>query len=162
MQVGTADELAFFLPGIVSQIGKVLHVSKTMISGAAGSMEAMDQALRGLTEFLIIVLQDDANLSSLVDDDIDINTNKSSLSFLEELRRFPGKKQDQGQIVAIKSTTQEVTINSNTNNTPSQSGFKHTKSLYVERTKDWIATTSSHVNKLLSSAFPHVSSDMTI
>ncbi|KAL7592269.1 hypothetical protein Lser_V15G33916 [Lactuca serriola] len=155
-KVGTADELAFFLPGVVSQIGKVLHVSKTVISGAAGSMEAMDQALRGLTEFLIIVLQDDANLSSLVDDDIDITTNKSSLSFLEELRRFPGKKQDQGQIVAIKSTTQEVTINSNTNNTPSQSGFKHTKSLYVERTKDWIATTSSHVNKLLSSAFPHL------
>nr|GFD11073.1 hypothetical protein [Tanacetum cinerariifolium] len=45
-KVGTADQLAFFLPGVVSQIGKVLHVSKTMISGAAGNMEAMDQALR--------------------------------------------------------------------------------------------------------------------
>ncbi|GKF90752.1 hypothetical protein Tco_0274453, partial [Tanacetum coccineum] len=47
-----ADQLAFFLPGVVSQIGKVLQVSKTMISRAAGSMEAMDHALRALTEFV--------------------------------------------------------------------------------------------------------------
>ncbi|GKC53061.1 hypothetical protein Tco_1075806, partial [Tanacetum coccineum] len=52
-KVGTADQLAFFLPGVVSQIGKVLHVSKTIISRAAGSMEAMDQALRALTKFLM-------------------------------------------------------------------------------------------------------------
>ncbi|GJZ39114.1 TELO2-interacting protein 1 [Tanacetum coccineum] len=63
-KVGTADQLAFFLPGVVSQIGKVLHVSKTIISRAAGSMEAMDQALRALTKFLMIVLQDEANISS--------------------------------------------------------------------------------------------------
>nr|GEV68276.1 TELO2-interacting protein 1 homolog isoform X1 [Tanacetum cinerariifolium] len=52
-KAGTTDKLAFFLPDFVSQIGKVLHVSKTMISGATGSMEAMDQALRSLTEFLM-------------------------------------------------------------------------------------------------------------
>ncbi|KAI3708806.1 hypothetical protein L2E82_38272 [Cichorium intybus] len=151
-KVGTADQLAFFLPGVVSQIGKVLHVSKTMISGAAGSTEAMDQALRGLTEFLMIVLQDEANISSLDDDSgINVNTDKSSLSFLEELRRFPGKKQDHAQIVAIKST-QEAKVN-----TPSESkGNGDTKSLYVDRTKGWIETTSSHVNKLLSSTFPHL------
>lgn len=151
-KVGTADQLAFFLPGVVSQIGKVLHVSKTMISGAAGSTEAMDQALRGLTEFLMIVLQDEANISSLDDDSgINVNTDKSSLSFLEELRRFPGKKQDHAQIVAIKST-QEAKVK-----TPSESkGNGDTKSLYVDRTKGWIETTSSHVNKLLSSTFPHL------
>ncbi|XP_024959334.1 TELO2-interacting protein 1 homolog [Cynara cardunculus var. scolymus] len=155
-KVGTADQLAFFLPGVVSQIGKVLHVSKTMISGAAGSMEAMDQALRGLAEFLMIVLQDEANTSSLDDNDIDLNTNKSPLSFLEELRHLPGIKQDQGEIIATKSIQKVI------GNTSSQSGFIGNeptksdvpKSLHVDRTKDWIATASSHVNKLLSATFP--------
>ncbi|GKD41189.1 hypothetical protein Tco_1261396 [Tanacetum coccineum] len=64
-KVGTAYQLALFLPCVVSQIGKVLHVSKTIISQAAGSMESMDQALRALTKFLMIVLQDEANISSL-------------------------------------------------------------------------------------------------
>ncbi|GKA35025.1 ARM repeat superfamily protein [Tanacetum coccineum] len=66
-KVGTAYQLTLFLPCVVSQIGKVLHVSKTIISRAAGSMEAMDQALRALAKFLMIVLQDEANISSLDD-----------------------------------------------------------------------------------------------
>lgn len=144
LQVGVADQLAFFLPGVVSQIGKVLHVSKTMISGAAGSMEAMDQALRGLTEFLMIVLQDDANLSSLDDSEINLNTEKSSLSFLEELRRLPGKKEDQVDILVTKSTQKSSQSEDN-------------RSLHVDRTRDWIATASSHVNKILSAVIPHVS-----
>ncbi|KAK9077656.1 hypothetical protein SSX86_005993 [Deinandra increscens subsp. villosa] len=142
-KVGTADQLAFFLPGVVSQIGKVLRVSKTMISGAAGSMEALDQALRGLTEFLMIVFQDEANLSSLDDSEINLNIEKSPLSFLEELRRLPGKKQDQVEKVATKPTQKF-----------SQSEVK--KSLHVDRTRDWIATASSHVNKILSAVFPHL------
>ncbi|GJY49210.1 hypothetical protein Tco_0439166, partial [Tanacetum coccineum] len=138
-KVGTADQLAFFLPGVVSQIGKVLHMSKTMISGAAGSMEAMDQALRALTKFLMIVLQDEANISSLDDSDIELNMDKSPLSFLEELRHL--KKQD-GQIVEKKSIQESSRSDVN-------------KSLHVERTKDWIMTASSHVNKLFPATFPH-------
>nr|GEV51329.1 retrovirus-related Pol polyprotein from transposon TNT 1-94 [Tanacetum cinerariifolium] len=53
---------------LVAKIGKVLHVSKTMISGAAGNMEAMDQALRALTEFLMIVLAP-KNVEVVVDKD---------------------------------------------------------------------------------------------
>ncbi|KAM0029383.1 putative armadillo-like helical protein [Helianthus debilis subsp. tardiflorus] len=142
-KVGTADQLAFFLPGVISQIGKVLHVSKTMISGAAGSMEAMDQALRGLVEFLMIVFEDEANLSSLDDSEVNLNTEKSPLSFLEELRRLPGKKQDQVETLATESTQKSP-----------QSEVK--RSLHVDRTSDWIATASSHVNKILSAVFPHL------
>ncbi|GKB85737.1 hypothetical protein Tco_0958009, partial [Tanacetum coccineum] len=57
-------EVFITLRVLVAKIGKVLHVSKTIISRAAGSMEAMDQALRALTKFLMIVLQDEANISS--------------------------------------------------------------------------------------------------
>ncbi|EOY17385.1 Uncharacterized protein TCM_036536 [Theobroma cacao] len=65
IEVGTADALAFFLPGVVSQFCKVLHISKTIISRAAGRVEAIDQAIRGLAEYLMIVLQDDTDLSGL-------------------------------------------------------------------------------------------------
>ncbi|WRX30056.1 hypothetical protein QQP08_022543 [Theobroma cacao] len=65
LKVGTADALAFFLPGVVSQFCKVLHISKTIISRAAGRVEAIDQAIRGLAEYLMIVLQDDTDLSGL-------------------------------------------------------------------------------------------------
>nr|XP_043628048.1 TELO2-interacting protein 1 homolog [Erigeron canadensis] len=142
-KVGTADQLAFFLPGVVSQIGKVLIVSKTMISGAAGNTEAMDQALRGLAEFLMIVFQDEANLSVLDDTDTELHIEKSPLLLLEELRRLPGKKQDQVEILPLHSPQKS-----------SQSDMK--KSLHVERTRDWIETASSHVNKILSAVFPHL------
>nr|GEW57155.1 hypothetical protein [Tanacetum cinerariifolium] len=99
--LGTADQLAFLLPGVVSQIGKVLYVSKIIISRAAGSMEAMDHALRALTEYLMIVLKDEANISSLEYSDIDLNMDKSPLSFLKELRHL--KKQDHSQLVEKKS-----------------------------------------------------------
>ncbi|GJV62221.1 TELO2-interacting protein 1 [Tanacetum coccineum] len=73
-KVGTADQLAFFLPGV---------------------------ELRALIEFLMIVLQDEANISSLDDSDIDLYMNKSTLLFLEELRHL--KMQDHGQFVKKKS-----------------------------------------------------------
>lgn len=143
LKVGTADQLAFFLPGVVSQVGKALLVSKTMISGAAGSMEAMEQAIRGLAEFLMIVLQDEANISVLDDCDLDLNLNKSPLSILEDLRRLPSKKQDQVELTETMSAQKS-----------SQSDVK--KSLHVDRTRDWIATASSHVNTILLGIFPHV------
>ncbi|MED6184843.1 hypothetical protein PIB30_051341 [Stylosanthes scabra] len=90
-KVGFADALAFFLPGVVSQFAKVLHGAKITISGAAGSIEAMEHAIRGLAEFLMIVLEDDANALAL---DNEVTTNfvsndlKSSSSLLEELRHL--------------------------------------------------------------------------
>ncbi|KAL2475889.1 ARM repeat superfamily protein [Abeliophyllum distichum] len=162
-KVGSADALAFYLPGVVSQIGKVLHVSKTMISGAAGSMEALDHAIRGFAEYLIIVLEDDANISSLgiiVNDSSDLSSSeeKPLASFLEELRNLPVKNQGEDEITAkdlTKSVEGAVTV-SGFREKASGNSDRKVGSLRVKRTREWIVNTSAHVDKLLSATFPHL------
>ncbi|XP_077233092.1 ARM repeat superfamily protein isoform X1 [Tasmannia lanceolata] len=160
-KVGTADALTFFLPGVVSQFAKVLHVSKNMISGAAGSAESLAHAVRGLTEFLIIVLDNETNIYGLGISINDItgfhsDKSKSSQSVLEALRHLPvsfqvphesltGHSIGQPTFTA-KADLQEKSIDSHCT----------TRSLYVKRTKDWIEETSAHVDKLLCATFPHL------
>ncbi|KAI8553188.1 hypothetical protein RHMOL_Rhmol06G0324600 [Rhododendron molle] len=161
-KVGTADALAFFLPGVVSQFAKVLHVSKTMISGAAGSVEAIDQAIRGLTEFLMLVLEDDANISGLgmsvtASTGFHSKTDDSAISFLEQLRHLPVKSQDQSVMVvenpseAVRTDTPKFGLKEK----GSVNSGNVIGSFHVNRTKEWIIKTSAHVNKLLSATFPH-------
>ena len=163
LQVGSADALAFFLPGVVSQFAKVLHASKAMASGAAGSVEAVDQGLRGLAEFLIIVLQDAANMCSL---DVSIDTAHfisskpiSAQSFMEELRNLPVKAHGQSAFVEESSgqAVEMTTLKPEVNEQRTGSG-KGIGSLHVNRTKDWIEKTSAHVDKLLGATFPNVKS----
>lgn len=164
LQVGTADALAFFLPGVVSQFAKVLHVSKTMISGAAGSVEAIDQAIRGLAEYLMMVLEDDANLSGLnisknVIVGVDSKNLESMHSIMEELRQLPIKAQGQSKTFQDDMSGQlvkTVTPKSEFREQRSVDSVKGMGSLHVDRTKDWIEKTSGHVNKLLCATFPHV------
>ncbi|KAF8412889.1 hypothetical protein HHK36_000861 [Tetracentron sinense] len=163
-KVGTADALAFFLPGVVSQYAKVLRVSKMMVSGAAGSLEAIDQAIRGLAEFLMIVLEDDANLSCL---DMSINGitgfssngDESTHSFLEALRHLPVNAQGQDETLAGDSkdqTASTVTPKFDYKEKSSTDSRNSIGSLYVERTKDWIEETTAHVDDLFCSTFPHL------
>lgn len=155
MQVGTADALAFFLPGVVSQIGKVLHISKTFISGAAGSAEALDQAIRSLAEFLMIVLEDNLNLPFLGMPLDNVKKEKSSVSFLEALRQLPSTMHDQN----LSEVVDRGTIVHSSMEGESGSRRNVTGSLRVVRTKDWIVDTSLHVDKLLCATFPHVGYD---
>ncbi|KAK4434103.1 hypothetical protein Salat_0573000 [Sesamum alatum] len=152
-KVGTVDALAFYLPGVVSQIGKVLHASRTMISGAAGSSEALDQALRGLTEYLIIVLEDGATTSILgvpTDEVSGLRSSKPLASFLEELRHLPVKNplpdDVRTSIEPVESSKGTTLIDSDIRG----------GSLRVKRTADWLANTTAHVNKLMSATFPHL------
>ena len=163
LQVGSADALAFFLPGVVSQFAKVLHGAKTMISGAAGSMESIDQAIRGLAEFLMIVLQDDANAPALdieVTSHFDSNDCKSTISLLEELRHLPVKNSIEIQAAEDRSVESGKIPYSQTQlqEMGSTDPDRENLSLHVNRTKDWMQKTSAHVNKLLSATFPHVRS----
>lgn len=145
--------LAFFLPGVVSQIAKVLHVSRAMISGAAGSVDALDQAIRCLAEFLMIVLDDETNSSALGiydGDDTKLQKHESAHSVLDELRSLTTKSQGQ----RTETTSQEIVKINNGQEKSSQklSG----DSFRVERTNEWLENTTSHVNKLLCDTFPHV------
>ncbi|GAV64137.1 hypothetical protein CFOL_v3_07655, partial [Cephalotus follicularis] len=161
-KVGIADALAFFLPGVVSQFAKVLHVSKTMISGAGGSVEATNQAIRGLAEYIMIVLQDDANLSSLdsirtggFNSDIYESTN----SFLEELRKLPIKAQRESESVAEDVNGEVIEAlgqkSENIEKKRTSSG-KEIGTLHVNRTREWIQKTSSHLNKLFCATLPNI------
>lgn len=151
-QVGTADALAFFLPGVVSQIGKVLHMSKTFISGAAGNAEALDQAIRSLAEFLMIVLDDNSNLPFLDPSLDDVKKEKSPVAFLEALRHLLSTMHDQNLSEAVDRGT--LVLSSTERESVSPRNVNG--SLRVIRTKDWIVDTSSHVDKLLCATYPHV------
>ncbi|GAB4854735.1 hypothetical protein Ancab_023321 [Ancistrocladus abbreviatus] len=162
-KIGVADSLAFFLPGVVSQLAKVLHVSKSMISGAAGSSEATEHAIRGLAEFLMIVLQGDANLS---DSHASLggvtafqsHNNETSQSFLDELCHLHAKSQNQNEThaqnssaEAVQQFTSKLVLQEKAADTGDTRG-----SLHVNRTQDWVERTSTHVDKLLCSTFPSI------
>ncbi|XP_038887282.1 uncharacterized protein LOC120077473 isoform X3 [Benincasa hispida] len=163
-KVGTADALAFFLPGVVSQFSKVLRTSKTSLSGAAGNTEATNQAIRGLAEYLMIVLEDDANKSSLVmfmdfESEIIMEKGKKAQYILEELRQLPDKVRG-GSIEVEESSSSEVvkktTYESGSKEKMSADYLKGNKSFHVDRTKEWVAETSTRVDKLLSATFPSI------
>lgn len=128
-----------------------------MISGAAGNVEAIDQAIRGLAEYLMIVLQDNVNSSALDISKIFVsgsehNTHICTQSFLEELRQLPFKAEDRS-----KSADEQIGVDL-VNVTTHTDPRKGKGSLHVDRTKDWLQKTSAHVNKILTATFHHVCS----
>ncbi|KAL3637600.1 hypothetical protein CASFOL_018768 [Castilleja foliolosa] len=156
--VGTVDALAFYLPGVVSQTGKILNASRIMISGAAGNAEALDQAVRGLTEYLIIVLEDGStSIPGVPVIEICGRKEKPLASFLEELRHLPLKNPVENDDVSCltKNLQRGVLVSGNDSSSSMNSDVK-VGSLRVKRTADWLKNTTAHVNKLLSATFPHL------
>ncbi|KAH9617362.1 hypothetical protein KSS87_016203 [Heliosperma pusillum] len=157
-KVGIPDALAFFLPGVVSQLAKVLHVSKSMISGAAGSTEATEHAIRALAEFLMIVLQDDADAFDLhVSNELhDLNSHEfaSSQSYLEKLRHLHDKVQYPSHTSGDSSGMDVIPKQDLVAKEISKAGGG-VGPLYVKRTPEWIARATNNVDKLLSNTFPH-------
>ncbi|KAK1278661.1 hypothetical protein QJS04_geneDACA017564 [Acorus gramineus] len=157
-KVGTADALAFFLPGVVSRFAKILHVSKGMVSGAAGSVGSVDHSVRGLTEFLVTVLRDEENLFylDLSMEEVDgfcAHKDGSTQSILESLRKLPVNDRS-----LAKMEIDQMTGGLLPKPFPSENAHSrdNAESLAVNRTKDWIHETTSHVDKLLSATFPHL------
>ncbi|XP_042012560.1 TELO2-interacting protein 1 homolog isoform X1 [Salvia splendens] len=156
-KVGSADALAFYLPGVVSQLGKVLHTSRSMISGAAGSTKALDQAVRALAEYLVVVLDDGVSTprGAQVEDISGFSSTKEKplASFLEELRHLPAQKTTQGDIRDSTESIEKGSIISGGDNVQGVVDL-NVRSLHVNRTEEWLANTAAHVNKLLCATFP--------
>ncbi|KAH0456804.1 hypothetical protein IEQ34_014711 [Dendrobium chrysotoxum] len=157
-KVGTADALGFFLPGMVSRFTKSLLVTKNMISGAAGNAGSIEHAVLGLSEFLIVVLRDDVNLIGLQMSTSEItfnyqNKNGSTQTVLDAIRQLPASLHYQSEDSMSQSIQTPKKDESKVKNPDTFSGAR---SLYVQRTKDWVDQTSTHVDKLLSATFPHL------
>lgn len=132
------------------------------LSGAGGNIEVVDHAIRGLAEYLMVVLRDDANVSltethfsSITDKNSQVN--ETTHKILEELRQLPVKDNKSKGVAddedhqdklreRLEVENQDLIVEVN----------KGLGSLHVNRTKEWIRETSSNVHRLLSATFPHV------
>lgn len=163
-EVGTADALAFFLPGVVSRFTKALCESKNTISGATGSTGATEHALHGLTEFLITVLNDKANpyaIEMSVNDTMILSPekNKSIQSVLETLRSLPSNSTHIKSANVTGDLLREL-VEDSSPKVAYQGKFtddsETKRSLFVHRSKVWLDETSTNVDKAIRAAFPYV------
>lgn len=153
-KVGTADTLAFFLPGVVSGLAKVLRISKSITadsfqvtSGAAGSIGAIEQAIKCLAEFLVLSFGDQQNATQIDEGDAELFNEamsgpfarkpRSAESTLEALRYLSAQTHDQTVVEVQKE----------------RKGTK-TSNFRVHRDKEWLEDTAQRVDCLLSPTFP--------
>ncbi|CAA6658030.1 unnamed protein product [Spirodela intermedia] len=144
----------------VYRLGKALYVNKSMLSGAAGSVESIDHGIRALSELLVIVLRDQMNGNALevkMDNLNELQSDRKELSqsVLETLRQLPvkGHAQDDSLVVSpinLSGSDHSLLIQRNADSDGS------TRSFYVQRTKEWIEQTALHVDQLLSAVLPHL------
>jgi len=122
--------------------------------------QSINQSIRGGAEYLMIVLEDDANSLSL---EMSLNSKMNSEiydsidSFLSELRRLPIR--DQGHEVLSEHSDVMVESKKTVNEIQEQKNAGSSKGLQtmtVNRAKEWVEETSANVHKLLIASFPHV------
>ncbi|XP_057818002.1 uncharacterized protein LOC131031017 isoform X1 [Cryptomeria japonica] len=168
-KVGSADALAFFLPGIVGGLVKVLRVSKFTTgnsfqptSGAAGSIGAIEQAVKGLADMLVLCLADEKNTTQLdIGTAETYNEGLSAAAALEALqclsfqtrakKDFEVKKEAPYHALNGKDLQQKRQKNIEVlgdGRGAISSNFR------VYRDKEWLEQTAQHVDSLLSTTFP--------
>lgn len=187
-QVGTADGISFFLPGVVSGFAKVMQQSSRAnrgnivgssvptavvhTSGAAGWPAAVEEAIKGLTEMLVIVLGDEKNVGLYSENDVsdkpDHVTATAALETLQglSLQRHNAVKEkmlSEEEATASKASRRDVIaaqgmqqamIRVSADQTTTKGGAN--LRLRSPRTNEWLDLTSARVHGLLSQTFPLV------
>lgn len=179
-QVGTADALAFFLPGIASRLVKSVQSSNKMNngmselsypSGAAGSSLAVEQALRALNELIVLVLADERNLNAIRRDKnsnhltikplIGHEGGETALSILHT-ERIRQKMQSINDKQTIQPEMNEcnfegLTSESRKTDPVITDDTERVGKLRVERSEAWLEYTTKRISSLLSLCYPAVS-----
>lgn len=174
LQVGNADALAYFLPGVVSGLTKAIRssmvTSKRSVTtatyksvGAAGSTGALEESLRGLAELLVLVLADSRNR----DCSLAMNTESS------ELGQTIDQVEAALQVVLLKaegSPKTEMHGDSKSNGTstadaaPNHIEIMKAEAptlgtpLRLERDRKWLEATVGRLEPILSECLPLVRS----
>jgi hypothetical protein len=176
LQVGNADALAFFFPGVVSGFTKAIRSSmvtskRSVITatyksvGAAGSTGALEESLRGLTELLVLVLADSRNWACLPEmgpesgpntDQVEAALEKLQVVLLKEDASGAGELDMSGDSkegslsVGASSSDHKAVIKAEAST--SGSPFR------LERDKKWLESTVARLESILSVNLPLVSS----
>jgi hypothetical protein len=179
-QVGSADALAFFLPGVASRLVKSVQSSKKMNSGmselsypsgAAGSSLAVEQALRALNELIVLVLADERNLNAVRRDKNSNNltvkpligheSGETALSMLhtERIRKNMQSINDKQtmQPEMNECNFQGITSESRKTDPVLPDDTEGVGKLRVERSEAWLEYTNKRISSLLSLCYPAVS-----
>ncbi|KAJ7549328.1 hypothetical protein O6H91_07G049000 [Diphasiastrum complanatum] len=189
LKVGAADALAFFLPGVVSGLAKAMRESwpgthsprvPVHIVGAAGITGAIEQAVKGMAEFLVLVLADVRNSSSIEvtrlsqKDDTSSTPNQTASSAEEALKTLhvlSSKYSSQSkngkeitQLIPLSHKVSETIVDDSKSLSGSEELNIHLDQgtqkdsrppdLRVDRSPDWLRETTTRVNGLLSATFP--------
>lgn len=180
LQVGNADALAFFFPGVVSGFTKAIRSSmvtskRSVITatyksvGAAGSTGALEESLRGLTELLVLVLADSRNWACLLETDprsSDTGSNMDQVEAALENLQVVLLKEDTrraGGSLEVSGDSKESSLSVGVRSSDHREVIKAEaptpgSPLRLERDRKWLESTVTRLESIISVNLPLVSS----
>lgn len=180
LQVGNADALAFFLPGVVSGLTKAIRSSMVTSTrsvltatyksvGAAGSTGALEESVRGLAEALVLVLADSRNWACLSemdpgssDSDPSIDQVETALENLQVLLKEDTERAGESLKVNVHGDSKENTLrvggSAHDNKEVTKTG-EPTQGLplRLDRDRKWLESTTARLESMMSVNLPLVS-----
>ncbi|KAL2608666.1 hypothetical protein R1flu_027239 [Riccia fluitans] len=173
IKVGSADALAYFLPGVVRGFATAMRFTKAQVNsgfsapivhvaGAAGWPAVVEEAVKGMAEILALVLGDevcgfkssDSSTTPLEDATLDV-----AFGYLQDLA-LQSRRRDKNAVMEIETAEAEaksstlVVHQSQHNESSSQDHGVGVSSFRVDRSKKWLTETTARVHTFLSQTLP--------